>query len=96
MAAQKSMGPFCQSCGMPLVKPDDFGTTKGGVRVNDYCRYCYQDGAFTNATITMDEMATIGVGALVRQGMPEASARALMTDTLPTLKRWRRPSPIGV
>jgi hypothetical protein len=43
----RSMGPFCQSCGMPMTKPEEFGTTAGGWRQNDYCTHCYKDGEFT-------------------------------------------------
>ena len=46
---------FCQSCGMPLTKTEDFGTEKDGKLSEDYCVYCYKDGAFT-ADCTMEEM----------------------------------------
>lgn len=82
-------GPFCQSCGMPLVKPEEFGTDAQGFRVNDYCHYCYASGAFITPNITMDEMLDVCVRALkVQHIMPEAEARALMKDVLPRLKRW--------
>jgi hypothetical protein len=32
---------FCQSCGMPLSKGEDFGTNAGGSKNDDYCVYCY-------------------------------------------------------
>ncbi|MDR1096440.1 MAG: zinc ribbon domain-containing protein, partial [Spirochaetaceae bacterium] len=38
---------FCQSCGMPLSKDEDFGTNTDGSKNNDYCAYCYKDGKFT-------------------------------------------------
>ena len=41
----------CQSCGMPLEKPDDFGTEANGFRINDYCHYCFQNGTFTEPNI---------------------------------------------
>lgn len=90
MSAQPPQGPFCQSCGMPLEKPDDFGTAADGLRINDYCRYCYQDGAFTDPNISTQGMIDRCVGIMVQQGiMPEAQARAVMSKTLPKLKRWR-------
>lgn len=86
------MGPFCQSCAMPLEKPDDFGTSKEGFRVNDYCHYCFQNGAFTDPKITMPEMLEKCVGMMVKMGvMPEPQARGLMTEVMPKLKRWHRP-----
>ena len=45
-------GPFCQSCAMPLDRAQDFGTDADGVRVNDYCRYCYAHGHFTEPKIS--------------------------------------------
>jgi len=92
MPDTRELGPFCQSCGMPLTKPTDFGTSKAGLRVNDYCRFCWVDGAFTNPTMTMQEMQDFCTRELVKRRMPEAKARALMADTLPHLKRWRSPA----
>ena len=43
---------FCQSCGMPLLGEQDKGTEAGGARSEDYCTYCYQDGAFTPVSYT--------------------------------------------
>ena len=33
---------FCQSCGMPMEKPEDFGTSNDGGRNEEYCCYCYK------------------------------------------------------
>jgi len=74
---------------MPLGKPEDFGTDKAGYRVNDYCRHCYADGAFTQPDVSMDEMLDFCVDIMDKQGvMPAAQARALLTDVMPRLKRW--------
>lgn len=96
MQTQQSMGPFCQSCGMPLQHPEDFGTAKGGVRINDYCHFCFSDGAFTNPVITLPAMMELCTGILVQRGMPHVQARALMRDTLPKLKRWQAGVPTAV
>ena len=80
---------------MPLGKPEDFGTGVAGYRVNDYCRFCYQDGKFTEPDVTLAEMTDRGVDIMTSRGiMPEAKARALLSDALPRLKRWvtMRPS----
>ncbi len=89
MATEQASGPRCQSCGMPLAKPEDFGTARGGGRSDDYCHFCYLDGAFTNPAMTLQAMTDLCVGVLERQGMSEPKARALMAGTLPQLKRWR-------
>jgi hypothetical protein len=91
MPSQEPLGPFCQSCSMPLGKPEDFGTDLSGHRVNDYCRHCYQDGAFTDPEVTMEEMLNRCVAIMAKQGiMPETKARALLTEVMPRLRRWRR------
>ena len=90
MSPQEPPGPFCQSCSMPLEKPQDFGTSAFGYRENDYCRFCYQDGAFTDPGITMAQMLDRCVGIMAQRGiMPEAKARALLTEVMPRMKRWR-------
>lgn len=90
MTTSKLLGPFCQSCSMPLNKPEDFGTDVVGYRVNDYCRHCYANGAFTEPHITLQEMTDKCVDVMVRQGiMPEAKARTLLLEVLPRMRRWR-------
>ena len=89
----KSKGPFCQSCGMPMLKPGDFGTENTGIHSNEYCHYCYADGCFTTPRMTMADMLDVCVDAMARQGMPKAEARKLMIDVLPRLKRWSQPVP---
>lgn len=96
MARKPPKGPFCQSCSMPLEKPEDFGTDVAGFRVNDYCRHCFANGAFTDPDITMEAMRDRCVGIMAAQGiMPEAQARTLLTDVLPRLKRWRVVAAVG-
>ena len=46
---------FCQSCAMPMMKDEDYGTNQDGSKNEEYCTYCYQSGAFT-ADITMEQM----------------------------------------
>ena len=93
MMASRQKGPFCQSCGMPLATPDDFGTAATGMRINSYCRHCYDAGAFTEPNITATQMIDRSVGMMARQGiMPEPEARAQMTDVIPRLQRWRKPA----
>lgn len=46
---------FCQSCGMPLTE-EVLGTNADGSKNEEYCIYCYKDGAFTE-DFTMEQMA---------------------------------------
>lgn len=91
MPASEPRGPFCQSCSMPLTTPDDFGTDKAGFRVNDYCRHCFSDGAFTEPDISMQAMLDRCVTIMDQQGIMQApDARLLLADVMPRLKRWNR------
>jgi len=93
MPPQEPRGPFCQSCSMPLGKPEDFGTDKAGYRVNDFCRHCFADGAFTEPNVSMSEMLERCVRVMDSQGIMAApQARALLADVMPRLGRWRTPA----
>ncbi len=81
---------FCQSCAMPLIKSEDFGTNADGSRNEDYCLYCYKEGAFTTKE-TMEEMIESCISH-VSFGNPYANedeARTSMKELFPTLKRWK-------
>ncbi|MEX1307354.1 MAG: zinc ribbon domain-containing protein [Eubacteriales bacterium] len=84
-------GNVCQSCGMPMGTTDElYGTEKDGTKNQEYCKYCYANGAFTTEC-TMEEMAEICVKPMVEssEGMTEDVARSMMQHVLPTLKRWK-------
>jgi len=38
---------ICKSCGMPMCRPEDFGTNADGTPNNDYCVHCCKDGKLT-------------------------------------------------
>lgn len=82
---------YCQSCGMPMGDTDDlYGTNADGSKSEDYCKYCYMDGAFT-ADISMEEMIEVCVPHMVaaNAGMSEDEARKIMKEFFPKLKRWQ-------
>jgi hypothetical protein len=90
-------GTICQSCGMPLVAAEDLGTDEQGGPVPDYCGFCVAGGVFRQPAISMQAMIDQCVPLLVeRSAMSPAQAKALMTDTLPKLKRWRTAPATGV
>jgi len=45
---------------MPLENQETKGTNTNGSKSEDYCTYCYKNGAFTQ-NITMDEMIEINL-----------------------------------
>jgi hypothetical protein len=87
---------FCQSCGMPLRSDGDFGTNSDQSRNEEFCTYCYQNGAFTDKDITMDEMIMHCVEYLDEfnkdsgQSFTKEDAIAQMKMYFPTLKRWAK------
>lgn len=80
---------FCQSCGMPMTEAGHFGTNKDGSKNDDYCQYCYQNGAFT-AEMTMDEMIAFCAEHADEWGIPITKEQAIaqMKEQFPLLKRW--------
>lgn len=86
---QQSQELLCQSCGVPLVRREDFGTCANGGRINDYCRRCYRDGDFVEPNLTKQEMMARITGQLMgRRGVSEEDARAVAHRVVSTLRRW--------
>lgn len=82
---------FCQSCGMPMGDSDElYGTNADGSKNDDYCKYCFEKGAFTFQG-TMEEMIAICIPPMVaaNPNMTEEDARKIMQEWFPTLKRWK-------
>ncbi len=80
---------FCQSCGMPM-EGTPYGTNADGSRSEDYCEYCYKDGAFTGE-MSMQEMMDFCLPHVVQANpaMDEAAARKMMEVFYPQLLRWK-------
>ena len=80
---------FCQSCAMPMTEEAHFGTNADQSKNEEYCCYCYENGAFKQ-DITMEEMMAFCAPILVREGVcpDEETARASMMAYFPKLKRW--------
>lgn len=82
---------YCQSCGMPMEDTSLYGSEKDGSKSVDYCKYCYDEGAFT-ADQTLDEMIATCIPFMVKEGMSETEASKLLHESLPHLKRWTNTS----
>ena len=80
---------ICQSCGMPMVEEEHFGKNVDGQKNEDYCCYCYPNGAFSKDE-TMEEMIESCIPFMIKDGdcADEETARAIMMEFLPNLKRW--------
>lgn len=91
----KYLNLFCQSCGMPMQTPEQFGTNEDSSANQEYCCYCYKDGAFTQ-DCTMEEMIEHCIkyleefnGACSTKFTKE-DAIAQMQQHFPKLKRWKK------
>ena len=72
---------------MPLDKPELLGTEKDGSRNKEYCIYCYQNGAFVNPGMSLNEMKTL-VKEQMENRKIDTGIINMAVSSLPTLKRW--------
>ena len=82
---------FCQSCGMPMTEEDHFGKNTDGSKNDEYCCYCFPNGAFSDSAGTLEEMIELCAPHVVEAGLcPDTdSARKMLGESLPQLKRWK-------
>jgi len=79
---------------MPLFKTDDCGTNSDGSRNEDYCRWCYKDGSFTEDW-TMEEMiefcakSTAEMNRQAGTNYTPEEWKEQMRGYFPELKRWK-------
>lgn len=79
----------CQSCGMPIGAAEDRGTEEDGMPTTYYCRYCYQDGSFTDPGATIETMAVRGDEMMSHLfGIPPERAESFVLAQLRPLRRW--------
>ena len=82
---------MCESCGMPMGETNDmYGIELNGNKSADYCKFCYDNGAFTNPNITLDEQIKAVAAIMVKDfGFGEEDAIQQCKAGIPTLKRWK-------
>lgn len=80
---------YCQSCAMPLAEDKDHGTNADGSKSEDYCVYCFKEGAFLSDD-TMEQMIESCVPHMVSDTMTAEQAREQMQQNFPSLKRWAK------
>lgn len=83
-------GNICQSCGMPIRTIADFGTHEDGSINTEYCRYCFKEGDFLDAGITMEEKIKKNIALSVAMGISRAEARQRARAVIPGLRRWQK------
>ena len=79
---------FCQSCGMPLNKEEVKGTEKNGLITDEYCKYCYENGAFKNPDMNLEDMKKNVQNQMKKMQLHENVIQKAVT-ILPALKRWQ-------
>ena len=79
---------FCQSCSMPLDNPELPGTEKDGSKSQEYCKYCYQNGAFINPDMTLKEMSSVVITQMEKMNI-DSKTIDMAVSSLPHLKRWK-------
>jgi len=67
---------------------EDRGTEKDGSKSQLYCKYCYQNGSFTEPDMTLDQMIDIAEREMKKQNLPESIIQQSM-NMMPHLKRWQ-------
>jgi hypothetical protein len=79
---------LCQSCGMPLNKEEVKGTEKNGLKTDDYCKYCYENGAFKNPEMNLEDMKKNVQNQMKKMQLHENVIQKAV-NILPVLKRWK-------
>ena len=79
---------FCQSCGMPLDKEAVKGTEENGLKTDEYCKYCYEYGAFKNPKMNLEDMKTTVETQMKKMNMPH-NVILKSVNILPALSRWK-------
>lgn len=78
---------ICQCCGMPLQEDEYISREPDGTFNEDYCKWCYTDGAF--AYPSKDALLDFLVEHMPNPDqMPETDRRALFDRQLSQLKHW--------
>ena len=77
---------ICQCCGMPL-EDAIVSREKDGSLNEEYCQWCYAQGAFTYGN--MDDLIEVCVKHMANEQFPAEAAREYMKNLLPTLSYWK-------
>jgi hypothetical protein len=78
---------LCQSCGLPLGNEEIKGTEQNGLKNNQYCKYCYENGAFTKPNMKLEEMKDTVSTQMKKLKLPIYTIQKAI-NILPTLSRW--------
>ena len=74
---------------MEIFEDSDFGTEANETLSVEYCTHCYQDGAFVDPDLTIDQMSAIVSDFIEADNVTMAEAKAISNALLSKLKRWQ-------
>lgn len=79
---------ICQCCGMPMNEDGVLSREADGSYNEDYCKWCYADGAFAYASKA--SLLDFLVGHMPNpENLSDGERRAQFDDYLSQLKRWK-------
>lgn len=68
-----------------------FGTNAQGSQTQEYCKFCYVNGVFTEPSLTLQDMVYRSIEQMKKElSLPEEQAKVIAVTTIPQLKRWKR------
>ena len=78
----------CQSCGMPLGA-QVYGSNADGSNSVTFCKFCFQDGVYTNLSLTLEEMIDISITHMIGElHISKEEAVRMANLVIPQLDRW--------
>ena len=80
---------LCQCCGMPL-EDSSISKEPDGFFNEEYCKWCYADGAYLYHD--MDDLIDVCIGHMATDQFTPEQVRAYMKDMLPKLDYWKQHS----
>ncbi|WP_165170399.1 zinc ribbon domain-containing protein [Adlercreutzia sp. ZJ242] len=88
--APESIDGYCQSCGMGFFgDPETHGTNADGSASDEYCTWCYQNGAFQGEESMDDLIERCAPYMMESTHVSYEEAVSIMGAILPHLKRWQ-------
>ncbi len=79
----------CQSCGIPLEE-EMRGSNNDFTANEEFCKFCFLHGEFTEPYITMEEMVSQSTDRLMSEfNFPMNKAREFAEHYVPQLSRWQ-------
>jgi len=73
---------------MPIDIDHVKGSERDGSKSNEYCMYCYENGAFKDPNITLGQMLSIVETQMEKVNLPHKLVEASI-NKIPKLGRWK-------